>query len=184
MDLTFLNDISLEKTVVNTRVSSIDHVPANGAQLRLFKDGKIFPSAQLVEDHSLEYVAKEEEVGNGYDIVDTQHYPNYPQDNPRLVMVAIASKNLPKVDLFSSVGYNPDANASPKSSVLTQGSSTTGKWLITMLEEVYDLELFPEGVNFVDLVISTEFGLTTPNNIYHLPQQKLYLTHSIFHLFY
>lgn len=169
MDLTFLNDISLEKTVVNTRTSSVDHVPTNGAQLRLFKDGKVFPSAQLVDDHSLEYVAKGLEVGNGYDIIDTTHFPNYPQDNPRLVMVAVASKDSAKVDLFSSVGYNPDGT--PKTSVLTQGSGTTGKWLITMLEEVYGEELFPEGVNFVDLVINTEFGLTTPNNIYHLPKR-------------
>jgi len=167
MDLGFLNDISLKKTEARTRNVSIDTTPADGAHLRLFADGRMFPAAQLVEDHSLEYVAKGEEVGNGYDIIDTKHFPNYPEGNPRLVMVALTAKDTPKVDLFGSVGYNKDNTA--KSSVLTQGSSTTGKWLITLLEEVYGETLFGEN-RFVDLVISTDFGLTTPNNIYQFPK--------------
>ena len=169
MDLGFLNDISLTKTEARTRSASIDTTPADGTHLRLFSDGRIFPAAQIVEDHSLEYVAREEEVGNGYDIIDTDHFPNYPKGNPRIVMIALVSKDAPKVDLFGSVGYDK-SNGEAKSSVLTQGSSTTGKWLITLLEEVYGEELFPEGTRFVDLVINTDFGITTPNNIYQFPK--------------
>lgn len=169
MDLGFLNEISLTKTEARTRSASIDTTPASGAHLRLFSDGRIFPAAQTVVDHSLEYVAKGEEVGNGYDIIDTEHFPNYPKGNPRLVMIALVSKDMPKVDLFGSVGYNPDGGE-PKTSVLTQGSSTTGKWLITLLEEVYGDDLFPEGTRFVDLIINTDFGITTPNNIYQFPK--------------
>lgn len=168
MDLGFLNDISLTKTEARTRSASIDTTPVDGADLRLFSDGRMYPAAQLVEDHSLEYVAKGEEVGNGYDIIDTKHFPNYPQANPRLVMVALTAKDNPKVDLFGSVGYNPDNSA--KSSVLTQGSSTAGKWLIDMLLEVYGEDLFGEN-KFVDLIINLDFGLTTPNNIYQLPKK-------------
>ncbi len=168
MDLQFLNDISLVKTETKTRHTSVDTTPAQGAHLRLMADGRIFPSAQLVEDHSLEYVAKDEEVGQGFDIIDTSKFINYPQENPRLVMVALVDKDMPKVDLFGSVGYNPEGGA-PKTSVITQGSSTTGKWLIALLEEVYGVVLF-EDERFVDLIINTDFGLTTPNNIYHFPK--------------
>lgn len=169
MDLGFLNDISLTKTEARTRSASIDTTPASGAHLRLFSDGRIFPATQIVEDHSLEYVAREEEVGNGYDIIDTDHFPNYPKGNPRLVMIALVSKDAPKVDLFGSVGYDK-SNGEAKSSVLTQGSSTTGKWLITLLEEVYGEDLFSEGTRFIDLVINMDFGITTPNNIYQFPK--------------
>jgi len=170
MNLDFLNDISLTKTESRVRSASVDTTPAEGAHLRLFSDGRIFPASQLVEDHSLEYVAKGEEVGRGFDIIDTANFPNYPQDNPRLVMVALVDKDMPKVDLFGSVGYNPEGGA-PKTSVLTQGSSTTGKWLIDLLQEVYGIaDLFVDN-RFVDLVINSDFGLTTENNIYHFPKR-------------
>ena len=168
MDLGFLNDISLVKTeATRTRSTSIDTTPADGADLRLFSDGRIFPSAKLTADHNLEYVNKGDEVGNGFDIVDTAHFPNYPEGQPRLVMVALTPKDNAKVDVFGSVGY--DEAGAPKNSVLSQGSSTTGKWLITLLEEVYG-EVFNEA-RFVDLVISNEFALTTPNNIYQFPKR-------------
>lgn len=167
MNLDFLSEVKLAKTEVKTRATSIDTVPATGAALRLFKDGRIFPSAQFVEDWSLEYVSKGEAVGNGLDIIDTDHFTSYPKTAPRIAMVALASKDLPKVDLFGSVGYNEDNT--PKTSVLTQGSKTTGAALITMLEEVYGVQLFANDERFVDLVVSTEHGLTTPNGIYQLP---------------
>lgn len=170
MDLNFLNDISLTKTESRTRNASVDTTPAEGADLRLFSDGRIYPAAQLVEDHSLEYVAKGEEVGNGFDIIDTTNFPNYPQESPRLVMVALVSKDMPKVDLFGSVGYNPNGGA-PKTSVLTQGSGTTGKWLIDMLQEVYGITDLFTNARFVDLKINDDFGLTTENNIYHFPKR-------------
>lgn len=170
MNLDFLRNVSLEESPARqTRTSSVDHAPTNGADLRLFKDGKIYPSAELVEECNLEYVEKDaEEVGNGFDIVDTKEFPNYPEGQPRLVMIALTPKNNAKVDLFGSVGYEEDGT--PKKSVLEQGSSTTGKWLIELLEDVYGDELFPEGIKYVDLVINSEFGLTNENNIYHMPK--------------
>jgi 5-hydroxyisourate hydrolase-like protein (transthyretin family) len=171
MNLDFLKDISLvESPAKQTRThTSVEHVPTNGADFRLFKDGKVYPSAEVTDGHNLEYVEKDAEVvGNGYDIIDTNNFPNYPEGQPRLVMVALTSKANPKVDLFGSVGYEEDGT--PKKSVLNQGSSTTGKWLIELLEEVYGDELFPEGVRYVDLVINKEFGMTNANNIYHMPK--------------
>lgn len=170
MNLDFLNEISLEVTPQKETQArtAVDKAPTNGAHLRLFKDGRIYPSQELVDEYNLEYVAKGEEVGQGFDIVDTQNFPNYPEGSPRILMIAYTSKDNPKVDLFGSTGYNEDGT--PKSSVTSQGTSTTGKWLIPLLEEVYDVELFPEGVRYVDLMINTEFELTTPNNIYHMPK--------------
>ena len=168
MNLDFLNDISLKATEVKASRAHVDTAPVSGADLRLFKDGRVYPSQELIDTHNLEYVNKGDETGNGFDIVDTQNFPNYPEGQPRLVMVALTSKDNAKVDLFGSVGYNEDGT--PKTTVATQGSKTTGAWLITLLEEVYGEDLFPEGVRFVDLKIRTEFGLNTPNNIYHLPK--------------
>jgi hypothetical protein len=169
MNLDFLKDLSLKETVVTTSRSHVDIAPAVGADLRVFKDGRVFPSADFVTTHNLEYVSKGDAVGNGFDIVDTNEFPGYPEGTPRLVMVALTAKDNPKVDLFGSVGYDDDNK--PKAEVTKQGSSTTGKWLIPMLEEVYGEELFPEGIRYVDLVIKTEFGITTPNNIYLLPKK-------------
>ena len=169
MNLDFLNDISLKPAEVRATRAHVDTAPVSGADLRLFKDGRVFPSEQLVEDNNLEYVTKGDVTGNGFDIIDSAHFPSYPAEQPRLVMISEASKDQPKVDLFGSVGYDDDGN--PKTSVITQGSKTTGAWMIELLEEVYGEELFPEGVRYVDLKIRTEFGLTTPNNIYLLPKK-------------
>lgn len=171
MNLDFLNEINLVETPEKARTSrgpQVDHTPAEGATFRLFSDGRIYPSQEFVDTHNLEYVNKGEEVGNGLDIIDTINFPNYPEGAPRLVMVALTSKDNKKVDLFGSVGYNEDDT--PKRSVTEQGSSTTGKWLIPMLEEVYGITLFPEGVKFVDLVVNTQFGLETTNGIYLMPK--------------
>jgi len=168
MKLDFFNDISLKEAVVKTR-GTVNTEPEKGAHLRLFKDGRTFPSEKLVTDHNLEYVDKGEVTGNGFDIIDSKESPHYPQENPRVIMIALTSKSSPKVDLFGSVGYNKDNT--PKTSVLTQGSVTTGKWLITLLEDVYDITLFPEGTTYVDLVINTQYGVTTPNNIYQMPKR-------------
>lgn len=171
MGLDFLKSISLSETPVTQRTGRVamNKHPENGAQLRLFHDGSIYPSQELVDTYNLEYTAKEsKEVTYGFDIIDTNNFPNYPKDKQRLVFVALTPKSNPKVDLFGSVGYNEDGSI--KNSVMDQGSNTTGKWLITLLEEVYNVTLFPEGIKYVDLVINTEFGLTTPNNIYHFPK--------------
>jgi len=167
MNLDFFTDISLTASEVKTR-GTIDTTPVPGSHLRLFKDGRLFPSEELVKTHNLEYVDKGEVTGNGFDIIDSKKSPHYPQESPRVVMIALVSKSLPKVDLFGSVGYNKDGT--PKTSVLTQGSSTTGKWLITLLEEVYEEELFSGENRFVDLVVNEQFGVTTPNNIYQMPK--------------
>lgn len=168
MNLDFLKEISLTKTEVKTKRTAVDVSPQEGAHLRLFKDGRMYPSAELTEDCNLEYTDKGAEVGNGFDITDTEHFINYPQDNVRLIMVSLVSKKEPKVDLFGSVGYNSDNT--PKVSVTEQGSKTTGTWLIDLLEEVYGEPLF-EDCKYVDLVVNFEYPLNTPNNIYHLPKK-------------
>lgn len=165
MDLTFLNTISLTKTEAKrTRTASQETTPAEGASLRVFADGRVFPSAQFTQDNSLEYVAKDEKVGNGLDVIDTEHFGNYPREATRILMVSLGSKDEPKIDLFKSVGY--DDQGKPRSSVLTQGSKSFGIILLEMVEEVYGI-VTKDG--YLDLVISTEHGLTTPNDIYLLP---------------
>lgn len=165
MNLDFLNTISLTKTEARkTRNASQDTMPVNGADLRVFTDGRIYPSAQFAQDNSLEYVAKDEKVGNGLDVIDTEHFGNYPREATRILMVSLGSKDEPKIDMFKSVGY--DDQGAPRNSVLTQGSKSFGITLLEMVEEVYSITA-TEG--YLDLVISTSHGLTTPNDIYLLP---------------
>jgi 5-hydroxyisourate hydrolase-like protein (transthyretin family) len=170
MNLDFLKDVTLKESDVKVRATraKLNTTPVEGANLRLFSDGRIFPSQELVTMYNLEYVAKGEDVGNGFDIIDTDNSPHYPEGQQRIVMVSLTPKDSSKVDLFGSVGYNEDGSI--KKSVMDQGSTTTGKWLVALLLDVYAEELFVGDTNFVDLQIHTDMSLNTTNDIYHMPK--------------
>lgn len=133
-----------------------------GMAIRVFKDGSVYPSSELVAQFDLEYkqaVLKdkvplplkegETEVkysnrfevegnpGNGFDVIDTDKYPSFKVGN-RILIISPTSKASPKVDLFGSTTY--EDNGTPKSDVLSQGAKTFGKdELIGMIEEVYGI---------------------------------------------
>ena len=132
-----------------------------GLAIRLFRDGSVYPSADLVAKFSLEYpnaVLKEKvpipmkegeteqkysnrfEVedakGNGFDVIDTATYPSFNAGGGRFILVSPVDRDKGRVDLFASTGYNEDGT--PKSSVMNQGAKTFGAdELIPMLKEVY-----------------------------------------------
>ena len=129
-----------------------DWNPASGLVIRLWKDGSVFPSEQLVKHFDLEYRNQltEEEVaaikegtlekpfrGNGFDVIDSVDFPAF-QIGQRVLIIAPAEKDLGKVDLFSSVGYNDDNT--PKVTVMDQGAVTFGKdFLIPRVEEIFGI---------------------------------------------
>lgn len=135
-----------------------------GLAIRVFRDGSVFPSQELVDKFNLEYAKAtlkerkavgtpaegeeqkyqnifevEGDPGNGFDIIDTDLFNAFKVPDKRLILISPVSRTEGKVDLFASTTYAEDGN--PKASVLSQGAKTFGaESLIPMLEEVYGVQ--------------------------------------------
>ena len=156
--------------------------PVEGAQLRVFKNGRVYSSPGFAASFSLEYQAKLEEVdtitgdvsttvvGAGLDIFSSEGWKmaeelNLPQT---LLFVAITPRQgNGKIDVFGSVQYNEDG--SPKKTLLEGGPITFGKEiLVPLLESVYEVNF--EETPFVDLIVNTDYPMVSPNDVYILPK--------------
>lgn len=129
-----------------------DWNPTSGLTIRLWKDGSVFPSEDLVKYFDLEYnnALTDEQIlaikdgnaekpfrGNGFDVIDSDDFPAF-KIGQRVLIVAPAEKDAGKVDLFASVGYNDDNT--PKVTVMDQGAVTFGKdFLIPRVEEIFGI---------------------------------------------
>lgn len=187
--LDFLNTVTIldvaEKTTGRTGGPRKQRNP-EGLAIRVFRDGSVFPSAELVAKFSLEYSNKGTEAGTrGFDVIDTQLYPNGIQVGRRILLVSPTFKTLPKVDLFGSTTY--DEAGAPKSSVLDQGSKTFGMDdLIPSIEEIYGImfkkkvegqDELSEGEEFVDMLLVANpstgepWGLPNGKQITYIPKK-------------
>jgi hypothetical protein len=138
-----------------------------GQAIRLFRDGSVYPSLELIEKFGLEYpkatVSKQaiplpegsnpaaeqqfknvfsfgpqESQGFGFDVIDTDKASIF-NFGRRLLIISPVSKAQPKVDLFASTVYNEDGT--PKASVIDQGAKTFGMdSMIPMVEEIYGVK--------------------------------------------
>jgi hypothetical protein len=196
----FLNNIQIEENAPEVKVTKggngpvkQERNPSNGAHLRLFKDGKVYPSLALIDRFNLEYTDIATKGGNGFDITDSRKWTNTAKNPNAVLFISAVAKSSPKVDLFGSCTYYKTGDDIPegkkagdaKSSVVDQGPVTFGKQLIVMLREVYNLDvttstdeegnevsednLFGKS-NFVDLFIAEDHGVTLPDGIYWLPK--------------
>lgn len=144
-----------------------------GLALRVFKDGRVFPSQELVDTYNLEYQLEGEQPNpaQGFDLFMAHDLPNFDKSIPNCLLVAPIAKSEGKVDLFKSTEYNEDG--SPKSSVLTQGSNTFGKRdLIPMLEVVLNQDsatIFKEN-KFVDLIVESAYPLPIATEFLYVPK--------------
>lgn len=166
MSLSFLSNITLasneevKPAFVTSKATRavVDRNP-EGTKIRLFKNGAIYPSKELVENYALEYLPKDsEEKAFGFDIMSSKSFPNTAHLESSFLILAVVLKSLTKVDVFGSTKYYSAEDVSklaaegtevvegqPKSSVLDQGNTTFGKdVLIPMLKEIYGFE-FAEG---------------------------------------
>lgn len=123
--------------------------------IRVWSDGSVFPSQGLLERFDLEYRSKppgdvkDYAYGNGFDVFSSKDSKQFMSETP-LVWISPAAKNLLKVDIFASTGYNEDGT--PISSVMDQGAATYGqKHLLPMLKDTYGVE--PNEAGFIDLVL-------------------------------
>jgi hypothetical protein len=170
--LDFLNSVILLNPVVEVKERGsrkLETNPTNGADFRLFKDGRIFPSLSLVEEFNLQYSAKGAAQGNGFDVFSTKNWKSYPTNAPgHAVLIASINKAMPKVDVFSSTKYGADGT--PVSKVEEQGAKTFGEELIDLLKDIYGFD-FNEESNFVDLKIIREQRVSNSDNIYYIPKK-------------
>ena len=169
MNFDFLKNVELN--VPETKVTSVRSTAnknPEGMCIRVFASGKIYPSQELVDQFSLEYVAKDSEVvSNGLDVFKSVDWPMFPVNAPdKFIFVAPVPKNSPKVDLFGQVGYDEEGN--PKNSVLEQGGGSFGAQLVEMLEQIYGIVI--EKGKYVDLEVKTDITVTSPNGIYYVPK--------------
>lgn len=137
------------------------------ADLRVFRNGSVYPSLALIEKDNLAYLAKGVEGdANGYDVTNSAQFINTQAWAQAVLFISLIDKSAAKVDLFGRTTYAEDGTPSD---VATQGAATFGKDLLEQLKVVYGYEI-PEGENFVDLKIVEDFNFATPDGIYYLPK--------------
>lgn len=167
MDLTFLSNVIVDEVSTRKVVPRGERNPTNGADLRVFADGSVYPSEALVNEMNLQY--QRDNAGNGFDIIDSNLWGSYPKDAQRIMFISPIAKTEARVDLFGATKFNEDGT--PKADVLTQGSTAYGKnELIPTLKEVYGIEV----TDFVDLQIERSATLPpTKSEVYNIPKKKM-----------
>lgn len=159
------------------------------ADIRLWKDGSVYPSQALVDRLGLEFTARTADAdgkwtdaagGFGFDVFQTQDYPAI-KGNNMVAIVPVARKE-GKLDLFATCNYYTKTDETngdipegakigdPVVSVMDQGSNTFGKELLWMLNSSYGV--IPNETGYIDLVI---FGDAIRNVngslIYNIPKK-------------
>lgn len=175
--LEFLKDFSLKPVdvVAPQRKKQVVKLP-DTADIRVFSNGRIFPSVSFATANGIEYQNREVLPdgkfiinGNGIDIWSSKDWAmteGLPQD---LLFCAVIAKAEPKVDVWGSTNYEEDN--SPKGSVYTQGAATFGKnSLLDMLADVYGVNW--DNTDYVDMKISPEI-LAVENGVYHIPKKVM-----------
>jgi hypothetical protein len=160
MDYSFLSNLTLVDT---GRMRQPKEKNPAGMTVRVYANGEIYPSKELVEKYKLEYVNREStEKANGIDVVDsTEWTPMATQ--PRMILFGITPKTEPKVDLFGSCKFNDDG--SPKSSVMTQGAASE-----ELLNLTRSLGFLTPEQKYVDLVLLEQYPINTKDGLAYIPK--------------
>lgn len=160
MDYSFFNSI---KIVDTGGLKSPKTKNPTGLTVRVFADGSVYPSQDLVNQFDLNYKNKAEEFqGNAFDVVDTAEWKPM-QAYPRMIMFGLTPKSAPKVDLFGSTKYNEDGT--PKANVLTQGAKDEN-----LLNLVKSLNWINNDQKYIDLKVVLEHPLNTEDGIAYIPK--------------
>jgi hypothetical protein len=172
MNFDFLKNVQLSVPETKTKAEKPGRTAVTknpeGLALRVFSNGKIYPSQELVDKFNLDYHRKDSVLsGNGLDVFKSTDWGMFPVDAPqKYIFIAPVLKDLPKVDLFGSVKYNEDGT--PVNSVMEQGGGTFGEQLLEMITEVYGITL--EKGSFLDLEVKVDVVVKSPNDVYFIPK--------------
>jgi hypothetical protein len=181
MNFDFLSNITLEAPEVKEKTvkTAKAKLPSDEVDLRVYANGKIYPSNAFAEKYRLDFAPRLEMTkengstelivaGNGLDIFQSSDWHSWPKEAPSLLFAVVVPKSEPKVDLWGSCKY--DDKGEPKSSILTQGTNTFSKntlveYLATTLGVVW------EATEFVDLKMA-DVSVPSPNNsgVFYLPK--------------
>jgi hypothetical protein len=181
MNFDFLNNITLEAVETKKTTKKVTvKLPPNNVDLRVFANGKIFPSEAFAKRYDLDFsprvsVTNQEDgsvktvvQGCGLDIFQSADWHMWPKDAPALLFAAVVPKSQPKVALWGSCQY--DEEGAPKSSIMTQGTNTFSKTiLLDYLKDV--LNVVWEATEFVDLKMAdTEVPSPNDSGVFYLPK--------------
>lgn len=149
----FLKTITIKETVAVKEVRKTTKNP-EGFCLRVYSNGKVYPSEALVKEFNLEYG----ENSNGLDFVEAHKWGAYPKDRPNLIFVTPVNRTEPKIDLFGT-------KRSEETSVLTQGVANMDLW-----EAAVRIYGTPAEDNFIDIMVDVDTPIKTEDGIFYLPK--------------
>lgn len=175
MDLSYLSDITLVSApkVANTRTAAIVKLPET-ADIRLFSDGKIYPSKAFALKADLEFQPKKvlvpgsdaEVIGNGLDIFSSINWSmlEAPLKEPVLFAYVIP-KAFAKVNLWANTKYAEDGT--PAASVFTQGANVfSKKELLKIVTETLGVDW--NLVDYVDFEMKTDIVIPSATGMYDI----------------
>lgn len=160
MDYSFLSGLTLVDTGRQRAPKS--KLP-EGLALRIFTNGEVYPSEELVQKFNLEYGKKDEqEKTNGIDIIDSVEWIPTAQF-PRMIIFGFVPKTEAKVDLFGTCRYTEDGL--PRSSVYNQGSNSP-----MLLELVRSMGYLTDDQKYCDLQVVIDYPITMKDGIATIPK--------------
>ena len=177
VDFSFLDELELSEVKSSSSTNNLlklsKQPDSDTNRIRLFADGKIYPSERLIQMFGLDYVSTHaSDPGNGMDVWSAMSWGQYPADKPmNLMFIAAVSRNEPKIDLFGSTKH--EADGTPKVTVDKQGAPTFGKnVLIPMLNQTFEEDFFADGKVYLDLEVVTDHPIKlVKSGVYHIPTQ-------------
>lgn len=169
MKLDFLSKVTVSAAPVQKPVRDTTkkvRQPESGLTIRLFKDGSVYPSNELIAQFKLEYQPRDPDkkpVGFGLDVIDSRDMTNQINTPVAFVGVSLNPRYEGKLDLFSMCKYD-ETTGLPVGSVADQGSNSFGKAeLIPLLEQVYGDDFAFNDQGFVDLQIIIDQPIVSPD---------------------
>ena len=153
--------------------------PTNG-DLRVFANGRVYPSEALEAKYSLAYAPKIETpdpvtgelkvsvVGKGMDVFSSSKWTMVDGllEEEVLFVGFTPRQGNPKIDVWGSCQFK---DGKPSTAAIDQGASTFGREsLVPMLETAYGVDF--EKTPFVDLVVLEDTPMISENGVYHLPK--------------
>lgn len=183
MNLDFLKSVEVKAAEKKARTSNgptLVKKPVEGASLRLFRNGRIYPSDAFREKHALDFFPLEEFIQPGTDTTKTMVRGNgldfFTSDDwtaievPQTVMfcgITPRQGNL-KIDIFNSTSYDRESGT-PERTVYDLGKSTFGEQvLVPKLAEMFDI-CWDEN-RYVDIIVREDITIQSPNDVYNLPK--------------
>jgi len=181
MNLSFLKNVEVKEVATKSKASrvTLEKHPVEGADFRVYKNGRIFPAAATATEYNLAFGPKlegEEDgakavtVGNGLDIFSSENWQMIATPQTMLFIGVVPRQGNAKIDIYGSTSYDKDSGE-PTRDIYANSVSAFGKdTLIDLLTSVYGVDFSDEGVDYVDLSVARDFQIKAPHDVYSIPK--------------